>query len=187
MLIRFLFSGLWVALGSTVSAQSKYTAEQALHSTDMQLIANFVKYNPDHSATPELKKKLVLLLNGDRDFSSAARSVATSTGIAVPAGAGTAAAIRGNTAKTVKMLNHLFSNDASKTEAYILVRNNSKCRLTVKIAGRDFYTLTVPAAGEDAVLVKKGAYTLGTSVCDVAYSSVKNVQGDMVVTYTSGK
>ena len=48
------------------AAQSKYTVAQVEKSTDPQVIANFVKYNPTHPKTPEFKRKLLAVINNDK-------------------------------------------------------------------------------------------------------------------------
>jgi len=48
------------------TAQSKYTAEQVEKSTDPQVIANFIKFNPDHPRTPEFKRKLFAVMNSEK-------------------------------------------------------------------------------------------------------------------------
>jgi hypothetical protein len=57
----------------------------------------------------------------------------------------------------------------------------------VKISGKKFYNLDVPAKNQNYILVDKGYYTLTTSVCDAKYSSVKNINKDIVVTLNAPK
>ena len=60
--------------------------------------------------------------------------------------------------------------------------NKSKCNLIVKISGKRFYNLNVPANNENFILIDKGSYTVTTSVCDAKYSSNKNIGKDIVIT-----
>ena len=55
-------------------AQSKYTVTQVENSTDPQVIANFIKYNPNHPKTPEFKRKLVAVINNNKPASQKSAS-----------------------------------------------------------------------------------------------------------------
>ncbi|WP_326981154.1 DUF6759 domain-containing protein [Chryseobacterium sp. MYb264] len=83
--------------------------------------------------------------------------------------------------KTAKMLTHLFNNDPTDKEAYINIRNRSKCNLIVKITGKKYYNLDVPASGQNFILIDKGEYVLTTMVCDAKYSSLKNINKDIEI------
>ncbi|MDR6373237.1 hypothetical protein J2795_004396 [Chryseobacterium bernardetii] len=83
--------------------------------------------------------------------------------------------------RTAAMLTHLFNNDLNKNEAYVNIKNRSACNLIVKISGKKYYNLTVPARGENFILVDKGEYVMTTSVCDAKYSSVKKITQDIEI------
>lgn len=83
--------------------------------------------------------------------------------------------------KTASMLTHLFNNDPSDKEAYINIKNKSNCRLIVKISGKKYYNLDVPAKGQNFVLIEKGDYVLTTMVCDAKYSSLKKITKDIEI------
>ncbi|VXA94829.1 MULTISPECIES: DUF6759 domain-containing protein [Chryseobacterium] len=83
--------------------------------------------------------------------------------------------------KTAAMLTHLFNNDPNDNEAYINIKNKSKCRLIVKISGKKYYNLDVPPNGQNFVMVEKGEYVLTTMVCDAKYSSLKKVTKDIEI------
>ncbi|WP_265428639.1 DUF6759 domain-containing protein [Chryseobacterium sp. YIM B08800] len=83
--------------------------------------------------------------------------------------------------KTASYLTHLFNNDPNDNEAYINIKNKSKCRLIVKINGKKYYNLDVPPNGQNFVMVEKGEYVLTTMVCDAKYSSVKKVTRDIEI------
>ena len=84
--------------------------------------------------------------------------------------------------RTAAMLTHLFSTDPNNTEAYINIRNKSKCNLIVKFSGKKYYNLDVPANGQNFILIYKGDYVLTTMVCDAKYSSVKKITKDIEIT-----
>ncbi|KFF22718.1 DUF6759 domain-containing protein [Chryseobacterium sp. JM1] len=83
--------------------------------------------------------------------------------------------------RTAAMLTHLFNNDISKNDAYINIKNRSSCNLIVKISGKKYYNLTVPARGENFILIDKGEYVLTTMVCDAKYSSLKKIDKDIEI------
>lgn len=83
--------------------------------------------------------------------------------------------------KTAAMLTHLFNNDINKNEAYINIKNRSSCNLIVKINGKKYYNLSVPARGENFILIDKGEYVLTTMVCDAKYSSLKKITQDIEI------
>lgn len=83
--------------------------------------------------------------------------------------------------KTAAMLTHIFNDDPSDKEAYINIKNRSNCRLIVKISGKKYYNLDVPAKGQNFVLIDKGDYVLTTMVCDAKYSSLKKITKDIEI------
>lgn len=83
--------------------------------------------------------------------------------------------------KTVKLLNQLFENDVTNKEAILLMQNNSDCNMIVRIQGKEFYNLAVPAHGENSVVIKKGDYQLRSNVCDAFYTSNKSIAKNMLV------
>ncbi|HPW87512.1 MAG TPA: hypothetical protein PK067_09330 [Kaistella chaponensis] len=179
---------------SLACAQSTYTAEQVEKSTDPQVIANFIKFNPTHPRTPEFKRKLLAVINNDKSPAQKA-AVAKPTVKAINTEKLEKAVNRGNAKgepseknkRTAELLTHIFSNDVSGTTAYVQIINKSKCNLIVKISGKKFYNLDVPARNQNFVLVDKGNYILTTSVCDAKYSSSKNINKDIVVTLNPPK
>ena len=182
LILFFLF-----LMSLTACGQSKYTAEQVERSTDPQVIANFIKYNPNHPKTPAFKQKLYAIVNGG-DPATAKPKVAPltteklKTEVKKDVQAGK---VNAKTQQTADVLNHLFSNDPNRKEAYLQIQNKSKCNMVVKISGKKFYNLDVKARGQSYILVDKGTYTLTTNVCDAKYSSVKNINKDMYVVLNS--
>ncbi|WP_284463524.1 DUF6759 domain-containing protein [Chryseobacterium sp.] len=96
--------------------------------------------------------------------------------------AGTAKSEPSSDAKrTAAMLTHIFNTDISSTEAYINIKNRSSCNLIVKISGKKYYNLSVPARGQNFILIDKGEYVLTTMVCDAKYSSLKKITQDIEI------
>ena len=187
--IYFLF--LFISVFSY--AQSKYTVAQVEKSTDAQVIANFIKFNPDHPRTPEFKRKLFAVINNKRTPAQQAK-VAKPTITAV-----NTTKLKNEVKKDVRtnntshrkqtedILNHLFNSDPNSKTAYVQIVNKSKCNLIVKINGKKFYNLSVPARSQNFIMVEKGTYSVTTSVCDAKYSSSKNIGKDIVITLNPSK
>lgn len=83
--------------------------------------------------------------------------------------------------KTVKLLNAMLDEDITKKEAILLFRNNSDCNIILRIEGKDFYNLAVPAHGENFIVLNKGSYSLNSNVCDVKYTSQKDIKKSIFV------
>ncbi|GAB0156867.1 hypothetical protein CHRYSEOSP005_21340 [Chryseobacterium sp. Alg-005] len=84
--------------------------------------------------------------------------------------------------KTVKLLNAMFNEDISSKEVILLFKNQSDCNLVVRIQGKDFYNMAVPAKGENFMVINKGVYVLTSNVCDVLYSSKKEIKKSIILT-----
>lgn len=83
--------------------------------------------------------------------------------------------------RTAAMLTHMFNNDPTNNEAYVNIKNRSSCNLIVKLTGKKYYNLTVPAKGHNFILINKGEYVLSTTVCDAKYSSLKKIDKDIEI------
>lgn len=186
-----LFLGLFFSM--ICCGQSQYTQTQVEQSTDPRVIANFIKFNPNHPKTPEFKRKLIAVINNDKSPGKKAAvakptvapiSTSKLTNVIKKDVAKTGGVSEKNK-KTAELLTHIFNSDASSKDAYIQIINKSKCNLIVKISGKKFYNLDVPANNQNFILVNKGSYTVTTSVCDAKYSSVKSINKDIVLTLNS--
>ncbi|REC47083.1 DUF6759 domain-containing protein [Chryseobacterium pennipullorum] len=114
------------------------------------------------------------------DLLKEGRSSYASVGSAKSAGASKAGPSEENKRRAA-MLTHLFSTDVNKNEAYVNIKNRSACNLIVKINGKKYYNLSVPARGENFILIDKGEYVLTTMVCDAKYSSLKKINQDIEI------
>lgn len=83
--------------------------------------------------------------------------------------------------KDVALLNHLFSNDKKKKNAYLQVKNLSKCPISLQIKGRKNYTLDIPAQKDGHLLVAKGTYTLSGKICHANYHQKKTLTKDVIL------
>lgn len=178
-----------------VYSQSKYTEAQVEKSSDPQVIANFIKFNPDHPRTPAFKQKLFALINNEKtptQASNAAKPTVAPINTkklenVVNRDVAKTGEVSPKHKKTAELLNHLFNSDPNSKTAYVSITNKSNCNLIVKISGKQFYNLDVPANNQNYILVDKGNYTITTMVCDAKYTSVKNISKDVVITLNAPK
>ena len=175
-------------------AQSKYTVAQVEKSSDPQVIANFIKFNPSHPKTPEFKRKLFAVMNNNK--TPAQKSNVAKPTVKPVTTAKLKNEIKRDVAKhgtntkhkrTEDVLNHLLNTDSNSNTAYVQIVNKSKCNLIVKISGKKFYNLDVPANNQNFLLLEKGSYVITTSVCDAKYTSKKNIGKDIVITLNAPK
>jgi hypothetical protein len=52
---------------------------------------------------------------------------------------------------------------------------------------KKFYNLTVPANGQNYILVDKGSYNVSTSICDATYNQNKAFTKDLIITLNGAK
>ncbi len=83
--------------------------------------------------------------------------------------------------KTVKLLNTMFNEDINSNEAILLFRNNSDCNMVLKINGKKFYNLAVPAHNENFIVLDKDDYSISGNVCDVKYSSQRQIRKNIQI------
>lgn len=83
--------------------------------------------------------------------------------------------------KTIKLLNSMFNEDINSNEAILLFRNNSDCNMVLKISGKKFYNLAVPAHNENFIVVDKDHYSLSSNICDVEYTSKRQINKNIQI------
>lgn len=83
--------------------------------------------------------------------------------------------------KTVNMLNQMFNTDVSSKDALIIVTNNSDCNLILRIQGKSFFNLAVPAKGENSVVIPYDTYVFSGHLCDATYTSTKIIKKNLSV------
>lgn len=155
-------------------------------SNDVTVIAAFVKANPTHPKVPMLKRRMATLMSptgaGEASAKPTVKPLNTdkmAKTVNKNSGSGQPSA---QNQKTAELLTHIFNNDPNRKEAYVRIINKSKCRLVVKLSGKKFYNLDVPANNDNYILVPKGKYVITTSVCDAKYSSSKDISQDVEIT-----
>ncbi len=190
-----LVAGLYSFVGC---ASTKAEYEDILNTKDIGKIEAFLKTaHPEDPRRTVLKPKLIALKNeewtkGKLNYKPMApRPVMTDIPSAVLVNRNSTEAeefknlmVENSSAhkdKTVKLLNQLFDNDPTNKEAIILVQNNSDCNLIMRIQGKDFYNLAVPAHGENTIVMKKGDYTFSSDICGTRYSSSKKIVKSLMV------
>ncbi|WP_292009513.1 DUF6759 domain-containing protein [Chryseobacterium sp.] len=188
-----------------------YTEEDAENTKEARVIAGFLKQNPGHAKNDHFKRKLMEIIMADNSPEAKPsikpmskdklakitqnNELNTSSSISKTVVANKASERKVSYAgvsakksepseeskKTASLLTHLFSNDAGLKEAYVNIKNKSNCNLIVKISGKKYYNLSVPAKGENFILIDKGEYVLTTMVCDAKYSSLKKINKDIEI------
>lgn len=175
----------------SVSSFSQVSVFEAKKTTDRAVVEKFIRDNPKHPAVPELKQRaLSLRYGGNSSIAKPTITQMTENRIEKTSKVGTSAAKGEPSAQaknTAAMLTSLFSNDPNKKEVIVQFVNKSKCILIIKVSGKKFYNLTVPANGQNYVMVNKGTYNVTTSVCDAVYNQNKAFTKDVIITLKGGK
>ncbi|KFF22709.1 hypothetical protein IW22_00170 [Chryseobacterium sp. JM1] len=189
ILLIFLISG-------SASAQKKN--KEILKSTNIHEIEEYLKNaHPEDPKRSVLKPKLIALKNSEWTKGATqakpmeARPVITEIPNRIMRNSGSGEAeefkrlIAENSCqhkeKTAELLTAMFNEDINRKEAVLLFRNNSDCNIILRIEGKDFYNLAVPAHNENFIVLNKGNYTLNSNVCDVKYTSAKDVKKSIFV------
>lgn len=183
-----------------------YTETDAENSKEARIIAGFLKQNPGHEKSDYFKRKLMQIIMADNSpeakptikplgkdkiekivannelnkgnnnvYANKPASPINST----KKGSKTEPSEKSK--KTAAMLTHMFNYDPNDKEAYINIKNRSNCVLIVKINGKKYYNLDVPAKGQNFIMVEKGEYVITTMVCDAKYSSLKKITKDIEI------
>ncbi len=174
----------------SLSIFSQVSVFEAKKTTDRAVVEKFIRDNPKHPAVPELQKRLSSLSYG-RSSSIAKPTITqmTEKKIEKTSTVGTTAA-KGKSSEQAKntaaVLTNLFNNDPNKKEVITQFVNKSKCVLVIKISGKKFYNLTVPANGQNYIMVEKGNYNVTTSICDAVYNQNKALTKDVIITLKGG-
>ena len=184
------------------NANTASTFHHILESKDINEIENYLKnIHPDDPKKNILKSKLIALKNAEwtKGQKNAKPMEARPMISEIPNGALKkpnsdeaeefkrliASSSIEHKEKTVKLLNAMFNEDINSKEIILLFRNQSDCNLVLKIQGKDFYNMAVPAKGENFIVINKGTYTLQGNVCDVVYSSKKDINKSLFLTISN--
>ncbi|SIP99615.1 hypothetical protein SAMN05880574_103173 [Chryseobacterium sp. RU37D] len=199
---KFLFSLILITLISCSTSKNAQKNENILESKSITEIENFLKTaHPDDPKRRILKSKLIALKNsewikGRKDAKPMeARPIISEIPSSVLKNSNSAEAeefkrliastSKEHQQKTVNLLNAMFNEDISSKEVILLFKNHSDCNLVLRIQGKDFYNMAVPAKGENFIVINKGTYILTSNVCDVIYSSKKEINKSIFVTISN--
>lgn len=160
--------------------QNNYSIEQVEQSSDVKIIASFIKDNPTHPKIPFLKRKIASLMTQNTATSSSSMDMPAHS---TPQYRKTQSTNNGyiDKHKTADLLTHIFNNDPNKKEVYLSIFNETKCDLELLIKGKSTHTLKIPSMKTNFVLIDKGNYTLSTSVCGAPYYSTKSLYKDIEI------
>lgn len=194
-----------------------YTETDAENSSEARVVAGFLKQNPNHPKVDHFKRKLMDIImatpspaeskpmmasvgkdkvapkaeNVSKPLASntSLKSVAPSRSVNYASVGGTSKKSEPDEhgKKTAALLTHLFNNDISDKEAYVNVKNKSKCNMEMKISGKKNYNLIIPARSENYVMVEKGDYQMSTKVCDSPYTTAKKIEKDIEIALNVGE
>lgn len=196
---KSIFIILLCTLFSCKSTSVKSSSQNILESTDIKEIENYLATtHPDDPKRSVLKPKLIALKNAEwtKGKKNAKPMEARPIISEIPSDAIRrpnseeaeefkrliASTSQEHKDKTVKLLNAMFNEDINSKEVILLFKNQSDCNLVLKIQGKDFYNMAVPAKGENFIVINKGTYTLTGNVCDVVYSSKKELNKSLFLT-----
>ncbi|KQT31120.1 hypothetical protein ASG22_18985 [Chryseobacterium sp. Leaf405] len=198
---RFLLIVLVTTLISCKSSNIKSNSQNILESKNISEIEKFLKTaHADDPRRTVLKPKLIALKNAEwtkgKNNAKAmeARPVISEIPIINPNSSEAEEFKRLVTStskehkdKTIKLLNTMFNEDISSKEVIFLFKNESDCNLVLRIQGKDFYNMAIPAKGENFIVINKGTYTLTSNVCDVSYTSKKDINKSLLLTIQNPK
>lgn len=178
---------------SACSTQSEHRKETILKSTNIDTITEYLKKaHPEDPKKHILEAKLITLKN--KEWTKGAASAKPMEARPILSKVSENSKENRNPArddqfkilmsesslehqnKTKELLNSLVNEDVTKNEAIFVFKNKSNCNLVLKIAGKKFYTLAVPAYNENFLVLDKGQYTISTDVCDVKFTTQKSIQ-----------
>lgn len=192
----FIFSLLFVMISSSVAAQKN--SKNILKSTNIKEIEEYLNTTfPEDPKKSVLKPKLIALKNqawtkGRKDAKPMeARPVITEIPNSIMRDSNSKDAeefkrlitetSKDHKEKTAHLLNAMFDEDITSKEAILLLKNNSDCNLVLKIQGKEFYNMAIPAHGENFIVINKGIYILNSNVCDVKYNSQKDIRKNILL------
>lgn len=197
-----LIISLVLLLISCSTSDNAKNAKNILESKDIAEIESFLKTaHPDDPKRRVLKPKLIALKNAEwtKGKENAKPMEARPVISDIPSGIFKnsnsaeaeefkkllASTSNEHKEKTVKLLNAMFNEDISSKEVILLFKNHSDCNLVLRIQGKNFYNMAVPAKGENFIVINKGNYTLTSNVCDVVYSSKKDISKSIFLTISN--
>jgi len=197
---RFLLIVLVTTLISCKSSNIKSNSQNILESKNISEIEKFLKTaHADDPRRTVLKPKLIALKNAEwtkgKNGAKAMEARPVISEIPINPNSSEAEEFKRLVAstskehkdKTVKLLNTMFNEDISSKEVIFLFKNESDCNLVLRIQGKDFYNMAVPAKGENFIVINKGTYTLTSNVCDVSYTSKKDINKSLLLTIQNPK
>lgn len=149
-------------------AQSRYNVEQVELSEDPKVLANFIVNNPDHPKTPALKQKLAYYVTNHSNKKTVFTKTTTIQKI-TPANPKN---------QTTDILNYLLNDNSKSDKVYVLIKNLSKCPITVNFEGRDMYSVDIQLLSYGRLLIAKGNYNVSSKICNAKYNASKNIVKD---------
>ena len=84
--------------------------------------------------------------------------------------------------KTTNILNTLFDYEKTSSEVALLIRNQTKCNIVVRMKGMKQYSVAIPQKSESTLVVEKDKYQINSKVCNTPYTSEKEIKKSIAIT-----
>lgn len=79
---------------------------------------------------------------------------------------------------------HLNDTDPNETHTAASIENSSRCNMILRmvgISGGEIYNLPIQANSKNQFVIKKGSYTLKSSICGANYYSQKSISDPLIL------
>jgi hypothetical protein len=131
------------------------TFDEALVTTSIDDLENFIEKNPNHKNIEQLKARLIDL-EVDQIF---------------------------NDKKTGQMPNSDRVGESSSGISEVSIRNDTSCELIVRYSGIESRMISIPENELRSISMRSGNYRITASACGVNYSGTENLSGNYSSSY----
>lgn len=131
------------------------TFDEALVTTSIDDLENFIEKNPNHKNIEQLKARLIDL-EVDQIF---------------------------NDKKTGQMPNSDRVGESSSGISEVSIRNDTSCELIVRYSGIDSRMISIPAQESRSIAINSGNYRVTASACNQNYSGTEYLSGNYSSSY----
>lgn len=150
--------------------QSKAEVTEVMNSNDTKLIASFIKKYPKHPRVFSLKQRLAMLIIKREESTGAVLENKTPI-----------KSERIENSQTADILNYLLNDNSKSEQAYVLIKNLSKCDISVLFEGKKTHTLNISSNSLNRILLDKGNYKISSKVCNANYREDKEITKDIEI------
>ncbi len=182
--MKKILKTIFVVFSVSFFAQSREELNKAMLSNNQTEISEFIQKYPKNPNVPFLKKKMGMAKNSNSPSVNQNADPINKEKVVKQIDKFVEKKEQtGKTQKTENLINHLFSNDPSKKEAFVAIKNKSSCDIVVRLEGtnKNFYNLDIPKQSDNSILITKGNYNISTNICGVKYATVKKITEDIQI------